>query len=123
VPVGLYLCGASDIWTFDIASLLRPRRVEQVLRLFVAYHQSGALQARLPWVRPERMERLRHALESGQTHDPALLLKPMNIRVLVRDAGNSGLRSNSVHLFVSTSVLEYIPRDALASLFLEFKRL
>src|SRR4051812_34577729 len=27
VPVGLFLCGAADIWTFDIAPLLRPARV------------------------------------------------------------------------------------------------
>ena len=28
VPVGLYLCGASEIWTFDIVPLLRSSRMK-----------------------------------------------------------------------------------------------
>src|SRR5437879_9381556 len=34
VPVGLFLCGAGEIWTFDIASLVRPSRLRQVLAGF-----------------------------------------------------------------------------------------
>src|SRR3954464_15279726 len=28
VPIGLYLCGASEIWSYDIDALLRPERLK-----------------------------------------------------------------------------------------------
>src|ERR1041385_5886238 len=34
VPVGLYLCGAAEIWTFDIAPFLRRGRLKVMLDRF-----------------------------------------------------------------------------------------
>jgi hypothetical protein len=123
VPVGFYLCGATDIWTFDIAPLLRRSRVEATLQRFCEYHERGVLEKSLPWLRPERMARVREALKEAKTQKPEALLASMNIHALVRDASTTGLNSNSVDLFVSTSVLEYIPRHILVLMFSEFKRL
>jgi len=77
----------------------------------------------LPWLRPERMARVREALKTAKTQKPESLLASMNIHALVRDASATGLESNSIDLFVSTSVLEYVPRHVLALMFSEFNRL
>src|SRR2546426_1180464 len=37
VPVGLYLCGASEVWTFDIDPLLRRDRLKVLLNRFREY--------------------------------------------------------------------------------------
>jgi hypothetical protein len=36
IPIALYLCGASKIWTVDIVPLLRPDAMQTTLRLFIA---------------------------------------------------------------------------------------
>ncbi|MDP9333501.1 MAG: class I SAM-dependent methyltransferase [Actinomycetota bacterium] len=126
VPVGLFLCGASEVWTYDIAPLLQRGRVERTLRAFYEFAADGALQQRLPWVIPERLERLREALESAatsRTGSHRALLESLNIHLFVQDARATGLASASVDLFVSTGVLEYIPRPTLAGLFREFRRI
>src|SRR5689334_9658857 len=37
VPVGLYLCGAKEIWTSDIASFLSPQRLKVMFGRFLEY--------------------------------------------------------------------------------------
>jgi len=123
VPIALYLCGASEIWTFDIAPLLRSPRLRLLLCYFNEYDQRGVLQNFLPWVEPDRMSQLRTALEGSDNESPEALLSKLNIHALVRDAQNTGLKPGSIDLFVSTTVLEYIPTGALEGLFAEFRRL
>src|SRR5258706_3393096 len=91
VPLGLYLCGATDIWTFDIAPLLRRSRVEATLQRFCEYEERGVLAKSLPWLWPERMARVREALKMAKTQKPEPLLAGMNIHALVRDASATGL--------------------------------
>src|SRR5262245_60430623 len=114
VPLGLYLCGASEIWTFDIAPLLKTARLKRSLQLFCDAAENGTLRARLPRALPERIERLRELLPLVVGRPVEQVLEEMKIHALVRDASNSGLPPKSIDLFVSTSVLEYIPRPVLA---------
>jgi hypothetical protein len=123
VPIGLYLCGASDIWTFDIAPLLRSSRLRLLLQYFIEYDQKGVLKTLLPWAEPERVAQLRIAIQRGDNDSPATLLNRLNIHALVRDAQHTGLQPASIDLFVSTSVFQYIPIEALEGMFAEFKRL
>jgi hypothetical protein len=123
VPVGLYLCGASDIWTFDIAPLLRSSRLRLLLGHFDEYDRRGVLKDLLPWVQPDRVAPLREAIERGTDESPTSLLNRLNIHALVRDAQQTGLKPGSIDLFVSTTVLQYIPAAALQGIFAEFKRL
>ena len=122
-PIGLYLCGASEIWTFDIAPLLRRSRLLLLLGYFNEYDQKGVLKNFLPWVQSDRMAQLRTAIESGENESPEALLNKLKIHALVRDAQNTGLKPGSIDLFVSTTVLQYIPIEALKGIFAEFKRL
>ena len=123
VPVGLYLCGASEVWTFDIAPFVRPAQFQQMLGRFEEYDRAGELQKRLPRLRPERMGNLRVVSAAALRQSPAALLEQMNIHFRVRDARQTGLGPASIDLFVSTAVLEYIPRDMLKSILLEFQRI
>jgi hypothetical protein len=122
VPVGLYLCGAEEIWTFDIAPLLRGERTKQMLERFEEFNRSGELQKRLPDLDPERLAKLREFSMTWDGRSPAELLKKMNIHYCVRDAQQTGLGSGTVDLFISTAVLEYIPREVVKSILKEFKR-
>lgn len=123
VPIGLYLCGASEIWTYDIVPLLRSSRLKVMLGYFNEYDQRGVLKNFLPWVQPDRVVRLREAFQSVENESPEALLNKLNIQVVIRDAQNTGLNPGSIDLFVSTTVLEYIPDEVLAGIFSEFKRL
>jgi len=123
VPVGLYLCGAAETWTFDIAAFLRPPQLKLMLDRFAESEQAGELQKRLPRLRPERLAKLREFSANWDQRSPAALLEKMNIHFQVRDAQQTALPSGSIDLFISTAVLEYIPREVLKSILLEFKRL
>src|SRR3989442_2302165 len=123
VPVGLYLCGASEIWTFDIVPWLRSAQVKLMLDRFEECAQAGELQKRLPRLRPERLAKLREVSANWDQRSPAALLEKMNIHFRVRDAQQTALESGSIDLFVSTAVIEYIPRTVLKPILLESKRL
>ena len=123
VPIGLYLCGASEIWTFDIVPLLRSSRLKRMLGYFCESDQKGVLKNVLPWVQPGRMARLREAFENVENESPEALLNKLKIHVLIRDAQNTGLNPGSIDLFVSTTVLEYIQNEVLEGIVSEFKRL
>ena len=123
VPIGLFLCGAGEIWTFDIDPLLQSSRLEALLTRLAEYHGSGVLQRLLPRLRAERWARLQEASRASRGATPAELLGSLNIHAQVRDARATGLGSGTVDLFVSTGVLEYIPRPVLEGILAEFNRL
>ena len=53
VPVGLYLCGAAEIWTYDVTPLLNAGRVRRMLAMFDESARGGNLQKHLPGAWPE----------------------------------------------------------------------
>jgi hypothetical protein len=123
VPVGLYLCGAEEVWTFDIDPLLRRERLKKVFNYFCDNGARGSLQTILPWLRKERLERLCGLMKEDGADSAEALLAKLNIHFEVRDAQNTGLKPRSIDLFFSYSVLEYIPPGVLAGIFSEFRRL
>jgi len=106
VPVGLFLCGATRIWTFDIAPFLSRQRLEAMFRLFLDYERSGKLQKFLPRLLPERLERLKEIANNVEMSRPQKVLEQLEIHFEVRDAQNTGLKPGSIDLFLSTGVLE-----------------
>ena len=123
IPVGLYLCGASDVWTMDRKRLLDRESVLRVLRMFSEYAHSGALDELLPGVVAGRVERLEAVLQSGGTSPPSDLLELINVHAVVRDARRSELKDSSVDLIVSNNTLEHIPPEVLYGIIMEFRRL
>lgn len=122
IPVGLYLCGASEIWTMDIDPLLSRDRLKVMLRYYDEVERRGVLRQILPARSPERLKTLLDLLPLADTLTPAELLEKINIHVRVRDARDTGLPAGSIDFFFSSGVLEYIPVPILEGILAEARR-
>jgi hypothetical protein len=122
ITVGLYLCGAREIWTIDIDPLLKKERLQAILELYSRYAANGQLRGVLPAFRPDRVERLTALMAQAADEPPAALLERLNIHVLVMDAQKTPVPAASVDFFESSGVLEYIPRVVLHGILGEFRR-
>ncbi|HEX3799478.1 MAG TPA: methyltransferase domain-containing protein [Verrucomicrobiae bacterium] len=123
IPIGLYLCGATEIWSFDIVSLLKRERLKILLNYFCEYDRAGTLKNFLPALRADRMARLHEAARLVDTESPEIVLEKINLHAIVRDAQDTGLPAKSVDLFFSCVVLEHIPAFVQRKLNAEFLRL
>ncbi len=123
VPIGLYLCGASPVWTVDIQPLLSRERVRKVLALFCHYAERGRLADILPWVNKDRVAHLLGLAKHAGLRSVGEVLGLMQIHPIVADARRPGLPSGSIDLFVSNGTLLVIPKDVLWGIFTEFRRL
>jgi len=122
ISVALFLYGAKKVWTLDIAPLLRPENVRVILRYFSEYHERGALAGLLPRLQPQRVATVRKILNSDGL-SAADMLARLNIEVLVRDARQSSLPAGSADLICSESVGEHVPKEVLADILKELRRL
>ena len=121
-PIGLYLCGAREIWSFDIAPLLRRERLKLLLNYFSEFDAKGELRRWLPQIKPERMQVLISALKDIENETPETLLARFNIHALVRDARNTGLKAGTIDFFFSNAVLEYVSAEVQSGLLAEYCR-
>ncbi len=123
IPIGLYLCGAREIWTFDIVGLLRADTFCKVIEYFCLFSQTGELDELLPAVRTSAIARLTELAPLAMKVSPVEFLERLNIHSLVRDVRNSGLRDGSADLVFSHGVLEHFPPRMLAEALAEWRRL
>jgi hypothetical protein len=123
VPIGLYLSGASEIWSFDISPLLEAGRLRATLERFVEQGRDGTLQKRLPYLKADRLQRLANLAQRASQEAPTAVLAELNIHALNRGAQDTGLPPRTIDLFASTGVLEYIPREVLKAILAESRRL
>jgi len=122
VPIGLYLCGAAEIWTLDIVSQCRLDRIKYLLTLFLTYAREDRFSQLLPFVDSHRISTLEELVSSSDQRGEELL-KEMNIYMLLGDSRNIQMQSTTIDLFVSNNVLEHIPKQSLVGIFQEFRRL
>jgi hypothetical protein len=123
IPVGLYLSGASKIWTIDKTPLLRRKSVAAVLSLFLEYAASGRLFELLPYTRKDRLANLSEVLGKPSNMQPHQLLKQFNIYAVHCDADDTRLEDGSIDFFISNNTLEHIRNHVIQNIFKEFKRL
>jgi hypothetical protein len=123
IPIGLYLCGANEVWTVDIEPLLRPLAVRQTLEFYAHSEQAGRLEKLLPSRRLDRLTSLKSITDQDSGATAAALLQRLNIHVVVADAQKTPISSDSIVFFVSSGVLEYIPRTVLQGILKEFNRI
>jgi len=124
VPVAMYLCGASKVWTVDIAPLLAPVRCRKVFEFFVEYARSGRLVELLPYADRERVGLLAEVgLSMSRRHTVPEMLAHANVEWVVGDVRSASLEPYSVDLFVSNCVLEHIQGDDIVEIFRAFGRL
>jgi hypothetical protein len=111
IPIGLYLCGAGEIWTFDIARLLRRDTFSKVIECFCLFAQTGELGKILPAVRSSALAKLLELAPLATKVSPVDFLERLNIHALVQDVRRSGLEDGSVDLvFGQGSWNCWIPR-------------
>jgi hypothetical protein len=125
VSIGLFLCGARDVWTWDLAPFLKSDRLKDVIARFLDLEAQQLLNGHLDAL-PERLALLKAVMTSGdwsQRHEPTRLLERLNIHYRLGNAAQSGLAPRSVNLIVSDVVLEYIPPDELVKILHEFRRI
>jgi SAM-dependent methyltransferase len=123
IPVGLCLCGAREVWTFDIDHLLKTERLLNVLRHYRDYAERGTLGDLLPEARADRVQKLEAVVASAKTDEPPeALLEKLGIHYLVRDAQQLPLPEGTIDFFASSGVLEYVPKPALPRVLKEFRR-
>jgi Methyltransferase domain len=125
VPIGLFLSGAREVWTWDIAPLLKFNRLKLTMGRFLEFDQGQRLQAYLPVV-PESAAMLRELMmlfESPERLEPVQLLERIGIHYRVGNASRSGLAPETVDLIISDVVLEHLSLDVLYDIFREFRRI
>jgi len=125
VPIGLFLCGAREVWTWDIAPLLRRDRLKLTIRRFLELEQGPGLPSHIPAL-PERLTQLREVMalcESTEGLGPAELLEQLGIHYRIGNASQSGLPPQSVDLIVSNVVFEYLSPQELFEILQEFRRI
>jgi hypothetical protein len=123
VPIGLFLCGASDIFTYDVVPVLRRDTLRRTLGLFGEFKNEGALERILRAVQPERLRRLEDVLGRVDEETPAQSLGRLNIHVRIGDARATALPDNSLDLVFSTVVFEHIGAEILRGLLSAFGRI
>jgi len=125
VPVGLFLCGAREIWTWDIVQHLKLDRLRLTTRRFLELAQREKLRDHID-AEPERLRLLQQLIrvcESPQSSNPAELLDRFGIHYRIGNAGQTGLPEQSINLFVSHVVFEYLAPEPLSEILREFRRL
>jgi len=122
VPLGLYLCGATEIWAYDVIPVLRRDTLRRTLELYCEFARTGELERILKFVEPQRLLRLKELLELVEKKSPTDILERLNIQLRVGDAGRTALPNKSIDLVVSTVVLEHISSENLGELLAEFRR-
>lgn len=123
IPIGLFLSGAAEIWTFDIVPLVRRKHLQKVLQAFVDDARNGRIAQFLPSLREHRIAALRDVLHNVDQGQPAgAALESLNIHLQVKDARRTGLPAGAIDFIFSNTVLEHIPARMIAELFAEFHR-
>lgn len=124
VPIGLFLSGAREIWTWDIVQHLRLDRLKLTIHRFLELQQRQKLEDRMNPV-PERLSLLQELMKCCelQSSNPAELLDPLGIHYRIGNAGQSRLPEQSVNLIVSNVVFEYLSPAPLSEILQEFRRI
>ena len=120
VPVGLFLAGAKEIWTYDLNRRLDPEMTLRMLA-WIADHADYVVSLFSPFVeRSEVTTRLRWL--RGIT-DVTGLLETANIHYMApAHAARTGLPDCSVDCHFSVTTLEHVAPEALVGIFREARR-
>lgn len=124
VALGFFLCGARDVWTWDVVPFVNRDRLKATVRKFLEFEQEQRL-SQLP-VLPERLVRLRAALtllEQPELPDPEEVLEQLGVHYRIGGAGRSDLPAQCVDLVASDVVLEYLSPCQLSELLQEMQRI
>ncbi len=121
VPVAMYLCGATQINTLDISSLMTRPNLITTLKKYQQYADQNLL---TPYINPlpERLAKLSELLLESPLLTLEQLLNRLQIRYLVADARQLPLPDGSIDLIHSNNTFEHIYPNLLLPILKELKR-
>jgi hypothetical protein len=119
-PIGLFLCGAANVTTVDKQPFLRRMDVEHALDRLIQSSDEGDLQAHLPQLQDERIERIRRVRAASGSMTVEALLGELSIEVRVGDVRRLPLAPSSADLICSDGTLQAIPEPQLKEILLTF---
>jgi SAM-dependent methyltransferase len=123
VPIGLALCGARHIVSVDIVPMAQPGLTARACEFLLAEADSGRLQERLPWVRPDRLATLRQLYAGFDQRPLSDSLSLLGIELRIEDIRRLPHTAPPFDLIVSNNTLEHIPPDLLDEIMAAFRRL
>lgn len=116
VPLGLALGGSTRVYTVDRQSLLDKPRLLQVLHAYRRALQHDKIQL------TGALAQVNALLSLAPSATAEQLLDYAGISTLIADARALPLPPNRVDLICSNNTFEHIPRDVLADILREFRR-
>ncbi len=123
VPIGLYLCGAKSIWTYDLHPVLEENTTKHVVKLFRENIKNGSISKWLANLDPDRIEKFMEISKDLSWKVPNQFLFRLDIHAKQGDASKTDISSSSIDLVFSTVVLEHIAASTIHTLYKEFSRI
>lgn len=123
IPIGMFLCGAREIWSMDIRRLLRRDTLDAVTECFLETERLGELEEALPRRQRERVEELARLHSGNPGLSPIEFLEQLNVHAMLGDASRTGLPDGSADLVFSHFVMEHLSPAFLPKGLAEWRRL
>ncbi|RMG21063.1 MAG: class I SAM-dependent methyltransferase [Bacteroidetes bacterium] len=119
VPLGLYLCGVSCIYSLDVQPLLQIKQLHHLLAYLRRDLGRKRLTAMLPGLLPQRLERLQVA---NRCHKLEQLGEALGLFFINGDARSLHFEDDHFDLIVSNNTFEHISPTVLAAMLPELQR-
>jgi SAM-dependent methyltransferase len=123
VPIGLWLCGADKVRTYDIAQHLTSARLTATLQRFVEIFDNGTLMDRLPLADAGRAKQLASLIENARRAAPGELLRRIGVEYIVEDFVRNRIPTGAIDLIISYAVLEYHHTELILNILKAFRRI
>lgn len=121
MPLGLYLCGAESIHTYDLHRYLKPHRVHDSVA-YIRQNRAQITEIFRPIADAVALEDRLEALCSAPDFDT--ILKNARIHYMApADAADTKLPPNSIDIQLSYTVFEHIPGDVIVRILKEANRI
>ncbi|MFI5172340.1 MAG: class I SAM-dependent methyltransferase [Chitinophagales bacterium] len=119
VPVGMYLCGAVEIYSVDIAQLMTLEKTASTVDKFIEYHNSNKLKEILPAYEEEKLLSLKTLMQTNPPLEDILQL--LNLKTIIGDiTQNEMLSKIKFDLIHSNNTFEHIPEKHLKNILERF---
>lgn len=110
VPMALFLCGAEDIYSVDIASLSDKEKLKQTIQRFIEAKKFGTLQTFIPY-REDKMRFLESIIEHYDQLTYEKILHLFNFHFVAAEHVRMMLPTHKIHLIHSNNTFEHIHPD------------
>jgi SAM-dependent methyltransferase len=123
VPIGLWLCGAGKVRTYDIVQHLTSARLTATLQKFVETFDNGTLMDRLPGADAGRAKQLASLAENACKVAPEEVLRRIGVEYIVEDFVRNRIPPGAIDLICSYAVFEYPHPELIMNILKEFRRI